>query len=531
MTVLAGCWRTSPLDGTTAPDADIDADIDVDADVDTDNEVDTDTDTATDTDSDTDTGTSNECAGDGDHFEWAIGAGSGQNNQAYGVDALPDGSTVFTGKYGVALTLYQEDDEPLTLAGGGAFTARLDSEGHAVWAAVARATGPYDNAPRSFGVACDLDESCVIAGGHSSEVILDEGGPNETLLDCNGFGDAFLARYSGDGELLWAAADAVGPDEASARAVTLLPDGAFAVIGPFGGQIVMDQGGPNETTFLNPYSNSDQAMFVAAYDADGGLLWVSVSVSDSLARAFDLAGHDDGSVTVTGAFDGTTVFGQGAPGEVTLEGVGISRVFVARFDSSGALTWIDSAGGSWTNRGYGVAAADGGAAIVTGTFSGEAVFGAGGPGEIVLTASDSADEDMFLVEYDADGVPVWGTSAGGELDDDGLAVDVAEDGSVLVAGGIRGQPVFGEGESCETTLDVAFSEMYQFIAWYEADGSFRWVEYHGGDVPENGGAVTVVPGGDAVVVGFNEFGATFGPGEDDETTLDPIGLFVARFSP
>lgn len=523
--VAAGCRHVEQL-ALDAPDDDTAKDTAGDSDSDSDGDSDTDSDADSDADGDTD----DSCGGDGDHFEWAIGVSGG--NTGFGVDALPDGSTVFTGRFNSDLTLYQEDDEPLTLEGGGTVTARLDPDGHAIWASGVGGIEPYDVGATSYGAACFPDGSCAITGYFDGLAIFGEGEPNETVLAAVDMDpeDAFVARYTADGGLVWAIAEAAGLGASSGRAVAALPGGSVAVVGVYTFQATFGAGGPEETVLDG---GEEYAMFAARYDEDGELEWAVPVTSDQRIEAFSVAGHQDGSITATGSFEGLAVFGQGEPGETALEAGYHPDVFVARFGADGALEWVDGVGSSSLDQGYGVAAAGDGAAVVTGRFTNQAVFGAGGPGEVAVSSTEPASEDIFLVKYGADGVPLWAVSAGGQQDDYGAGVDVLEDGSVLVAGRIRGSSVFGAGDLCETSIEVGMTYMYAFTAWYEPDGQLRWVEHHGGELPELGDSVAAAPGGDAVVVGRYELDATFGAGEPDETTLASSGkhLFVARFSP
>ena len=103
---------------------------------------------------------------------------------------------------------------------------------------------------------------------------------------------------------------------------------------------------------------------------------------------------------MTGRFQGTATFGPGEANETTLTGAGPRDVFVAKYDSTGALVWAKQAvagtGGSDVDWGQGIGVDGSGNSYVTGFFNGTAIFG---PGEANQTTLTSAGEgDVFVAK-------------------------------------------------------------------------------------------------------------------------------------
>jgi Beta-propeller repeat len=87
---------------------------------------------------------------------------------------------------------------------------------------------------------------------------------------------------------------------------------------------------------------------------------------------FGIAVDAAGNSYVTGYFSGTATFG----GNQILPSAGSSvDIFVAKYDTSGALQWVKSAGGSGSDYGRGIAVDATGNSYVTGFFSNYATFG------------------------------------------------------------------------------------------------------------------------------------------------------------
>ncbi|HEX5400515.1 MAG TPA: SBBP repeat-containing protein [Verrucomicrobiae bacterium] len=121
---------------------------------------------------------------------------------------------------------------------------------------------------------------------------------------------------------------------------------------------------------------------------------------------------------VTGFFEGTNDFGGIT---LTNQSAGGSDVFVAKYNSTGALQWVQQAGGTYTNYGRAVGADNHGNVYVTGGYHGPANFSG-------LNLPAISGEGFFLAKYDNAGTVEWVQSSTGGSDDVygiGLAVDGA----------------------------------------------------------------------------------------------------------
>jgi hypothetical protein len=524
--LVTGCWRSAELSLDAPGDGD-----------DSSGDADTDADTDSDSDSDSDSDTDAECDGDGQHLGWATSAVGYSNDWAVAVAALPDGEVAFAGNYSYGLTIAPGETGEVSINGGNMFLARLDADGAPIWVVSEGGSAEESGSVRVRDLDCFGDGVCVLTGELSGSVVLDDGGDNETTLATapDEDDDAVIAVYDSEGELVWAAAEGVGPGRCEGSAIAALASGDLALAGKFTGITTFGLGSPNETVLEGELGeDADGDLFVARYDGSGDLVWVSVAAMEGTMWRSSIAAHADGSITVVGAFTDATTFGPGEPNETTVVSSGQRDIFVARYGDDGQLEWVDSVGSSWDDRALSVASAAGGDAVVTGFFTNGAVFGEGTAGEVAIASATPGTEDIFLVRYDEQGVPQWATSAGGEQDDYGSGVDVLPDGSIALAGRIRGPATFGHDEACETEVEIGMSYMYGFSALYNGDGTFRWVEHHGGVFKEWCNPVAGLDDGSFVVAGQFESEALFGQGEPGETLLDHTHLedaFIARFEP
>ena len=130
---------------------------------------------------------------------------------------------------------------------------------------------------------------------------------------------------------------------------------------------------------------------------------------------------------VTGFFDGTNDFGGIT---LTNESVGGPDMFVAKYNATGTLQWVQRAGGTSVNYGRGIGVDTNGNVYATGGYSGSAKFGS-----INLTAPSG--EEFFLAKYNNAGAVQWVKSSTGGSDNVygiGLTVDGAGENSYALGG-------------------------------------------------------------------------------------------------
>ncbi len=333
------------------------------------------------------------------------------------------------------------------------------------------------------------------------------------------------AASAADGELLWAT-NAGGTSEDSGRGISTLSDGSSVVTGYFSGTAVFGAGESNETTLVAAGSSD---IFIARYNADG-----------TLARAKRAGGTDedygtgistflDGSSVVTGFFSDTATFGANELNTTTLVSAGSQGMFIARYNDDETLVWAKSAGGTISVQGLGISTFLDGSSVITGVFHGTAVFGAGESNKTTLV---SAEVDIFVARYNADGTLAWAKRAGGGSLDLGTGISTFSDGSSIMTGSFLGNAIFGPGEPNATTLVSAGVDDI-CIARYNADGTLAWAKRAGGTQEDLGGGISAFSDGSSVVTGGFGGTATFGPGEPNTTTLVSAGsqdMFIARYN-
>lgn len=200
------------------------------------------------------------------------------------------------------------------------------------------------------------------------------------------------------------------------------------------------------------------------------------------------------------------------------------------------LVWAKSAGGIYSDIGYGITTLSDNSTVVTGMFQASSIFGSGEVNQTILT-SDGLEE-IFVAKYYPDGSLAWAKRAGGVYYDGGIDITSLSDDSTVVTGyfadfDIGGIATFGPGEANETVL-VSAGSNDSFIAKYNPDGTLAWAKSDGGPGVDYGCGITTLSDDSIVVTGLFLDSAIFGKGETNETALTSAGvgdIFIAQYNP
>lgn len=414
------------------------------------------------------------------------------------------GNTLVTGWFEGTATF---GDTTLNSMGDGEiFVAKYDANGNWLWALQAGGTGEDE----AHDIVVDGSGNNLVTGSFSDIAFFG----NTTLITAGGK-DIFIAKYDANGNWLWAE-KAGGAEEDEGNGIAVDGSGNTLITGVFGGTATF-----GDTTLTTGGTIGTLAdIFVAKYDANANFLWArqagdsaAGSIVDAFQAGFDIAVDGSGNGLVTGSFDGPTTFG-----DTTLSGTtGRPAMFVAKYSTHGNLLWANQADAFFADYIKNSITVDGsGNSLVTGAFRYTATFG-----DTTLTSLNDT-YDIFIAKYDANGNWLWVQQAGGAgfLADLGRDITVDASGNCLVTGDFNETAIFGD-----TSLTSAGGREI-FVAKYDANGNFLWVEQAGGIGDDEGYGIAVDGSGHSLVAGSFSSDATFG-----DTTLTASGLgdiFIAK---
>ncbi len=209
------------------------------------------------------------------------------------------------------------------------------------------------------------------------------------------------------------------------------------------------------------------AVFAVSADVDAQILpgappafnWARSGGGNGYDAATDLTVDIDGNIVVTGYFDSTATFGS-----YILNTAGSGDIYIAKYTNTGTVLWAESAGGIEYDQPYSVTTDNLGNIIVTGTFSGIAIFGG-------TTLNSFGLYDIFTAKYNTDGVFQWVRQGGGQSYDYGYEVTTDNQNNIIVTGTYEQFATFGP-------FTVQSGNPYGdiFVVKYDQAGNEQWVK-------------------------------------------------------
>ncbi|MFZ2125785.1 MAG: hypothetical protein WA087_01555, partial [Candidatus Saccharimonadales bacterium] len=254
------------------------------------------------------------------------------------------------------------------VGGWDSFLVKYDSSGNVVW----NKTWGGPGMDRADSVAQTADGGYIVSGTYA----------------ING-GDSYIAKYDSDGNIVWNKTWG-GSEFDEGSSVIQTSDNGYMVTG---------------TT--NSFGGGYMQLFLIKYDSDGNMSWNNVYSGLDYTSSESIVQTSDGGYAIAGSVSGS---GVNAGGCDTL---------LAKFNSSGNLTW-DAAWGSEGDDSANsvVQTSDGGFAITGNT-----------------TLFD--EYDMIIIKYDSGGVISWKNTFGNTSDDtneDGNSIVQTIDGGYTIGG-------------------------------------------------------------------------------------------------
>jgi hypothetical protein len=112
--------------------------------------------------------------------------------------------------------------------------------------------------------------------------------------------------------------------------------------------------------------NSGHSLYIVKYNSAGVLIWAQVAGSGTAIYAGGIAADENGNVSVAGGFAGTAYFGSSA--QVSYTSSASYDVYVARYTSTGALSWAKTMSAAGYDYGADIGNDAAGNLYITGEF-------------------------------------------------------------------------------------------------------------------------------------------------------------------
>jgi uncharacterized delta-60 repeat protein len=259
--------------------------------------------------------------------------------------------------------------------------------------------------------------------------------------------------------------------------------------------------------YVTGYTDSSgaggQDVLIAKYNTSGGIDWQRTLGGALSDFGYGIAVDGSGNVYVTG-YTGSS-------------GAGVQDVLIAKYNTSGAIQWQRTLGGTSVDTVNAIAVDGSGNVYITGsTFS-----------------SGAGNYDILIAKYNTSGTIQWQRTLGGASSDQGYGIAVDGSGNLYIIGsttssGAGGQDVliaklpadgsltgtYGAFTYATSGLTNATSSLTAATSTLTASTPYWWIATLGGALEEQAYSIAVDGSGNVYVTGY-----TFGSGAGNSDVL------------
>jgi len=365
----------------------------------------------------------------------------------------------------------------------------------------------FGGGSNDFGTSCVTDASgnVYLAGYTYSGSGIASGGYQNFN---NGDADAFLAKFSSGGTLLWATFYG-GSNEDKGKSVALDSSGNIYLAGETYSNSNIATASAHQTG-LGGVNDA----FLVKFDNNGNLLWGTYYGGDFYDEGYSCAVDISGNVYLSGFSWSGTGIATSVAHQQTIGGS--TDAFLVKFNSDGVRQWGTYYGGELWESGY-----------CTTDVSGN-VYLAGFTSSSVNIASEGAHQttlgwgdDAYLVKFNSDGVRQWGTYYGGSDYDWAYFIATDSQGNVYLDGHTGSDGVIATSDAYQTTRAGSYDA---FLVKFNGNGNRIWGTYYGGTEQERASACSVDASDNIILTGYTysdsniasagSYQTTYGGGQD-----------------
>jgi hypothetical protein len=346
------------------------------------------------------------------------------------------------------------------LSGTGSYVVKYDSTGTVLWARQA-----LSGTSTAKDIKIDGTGNYYLTGYFSGTVNI--GGLNRTSAGSNDF---FIVKYNQAGTIQFAQ-QAGGTNSDIANGISIDVNGNVFITGNFvnasfvneincikynstgilqwqkivsnynGGSgndskaIANDQYGNSYVTGFMRNASAQSVFFIMKMDPEGNIVWNRISTSTTVAtnQNIDMLCDNSGNTYTSGTFSSSVTFGSSS-----ISSAGLYDAFLLKYDASGQVVWVKSAGGVDNDYGDGLTIDKLGNCFMTGRFQQNANFSS-----ISLSNLNSGISDVYVAKYSALGEILWVQSAGESGADGGLNVSLDQASNCYLNGNFTASITLG----------------------------------------------------------------------------------------
>ncbi|MEP7375332.1 MAG: gliding motility-associated C-terminal domain-containing protein [Chitinophagaceae bacterium] len=351
-------------------------------------------------------------------------------------------------------------------------------------------------------------------------------------LSSVGFTDAFVAKYTANGQFIWAFRFG-GANRDDVASLATDQNGNLYITGYFrGANIDFDPGAgvanltSNGDAGIDPEYGGD--IFIAKYNTAGQYQWAfNIGGFELYDTGISIATDAAGNVYAGGYFTNTADFDPSGGVAFLNSAVG-GTIFLAKYTTNGAYQWAFNLGDGTTNNSpFDVKVDAAGNVYATGYFRGLNIdFD---PSAAFAPLYSNGGYEIFVAKYNTNGQYQFAFSVGSTGLDVGRGLALDNGGNIYLTGDFNGTVDFDPGPG--TAMLTSHGQGDAVLAKYSSTGQYLWAFNFGG-TPNEYGEKVIVDGGHVFVTGSFSGTADFDPSAriDNLTSAGGYDIYLGKYT-
>lgn len=375
-----------------------------------------------------------------------------------------------------------------------AFLAKFNAGGERLWATYFGGTGPENG----YSVTTDKEGNVYLTGETSISTNLSTAGSHQPSNGGNY--DAYLARFSANGALLWSTYyGGTGADYG--RSVATDDEGNVYLAGITASNNMATPGAHQPT----PGGGNDA--FLAKFNKDGVRQWSTYYGGSGTESGFGVAVDANGYVYLTGITG--SVNNIASPGSYQPVKAAGNDAYLAKFDKNGVRQWGTYFGGNNSDNATAIATDAMNRIYIAGNTASTDLPAASG-----FQSSNGGGTDAFAVQFNADGTVNWATYYGNTGTENGRHIHASKDGFVYLSGNTTSNIGIATAGSIQETYG---GNTDAFLVKLTTNGARVWGTYFGGTANDISSAAVTDAAGKVYLTGATQSTGLATPGSHQET--------------
>ncbi len=324
-----------------------------------------------------------------------------------------------------------------------AFLVKFSNSGAIQWGTY---FGGYET-DGAYRVSADSYGNVFIAGATLSPTSIATAGAFQTTI--GGMDDAFVAKFSSSGSMLWATYYGGSVDD---YGISLAVDGIGNVF--LCGGTNSSSGIATPGSYQSIFGGSDDG-FMVKFNGSGTREWATYFGGSGGAHVTAIATDNSGNVFLTGETGSTSAIATPGAYQATFGG-GTWDAYLAKFNNSGVIQWATYYGGSGLDIAYNLATDSAGNPFISGMTTSSSAIATVGAYQTVI----SGGEDAFLAKFNTSGAIIWASYYGGNMSTEGLGIAAGTSGIVYLCGSTNSTSSIATPGSYQSTFSGDSGDAY-----------------------------------------------------------------------